>query len=66
MEKINLKYIWQLLLQKKKVFILGQFITIFAIFLSVPIPLMLPALVDEVLLDKPAFFVKVVAKYILN
>ncbi len=57
MEKINLKYIWQLLLQKKKVFILGQFITIFAIFLSVPIPLMLPALVDEVLLDKPAFFV---------
>lgn len=57
MEQIDLKYIWKLLLHKKKNLIWGQVVTIVAILLSVPIPLMLPALVDEVLLEKPDFFV---------
>ena len=57
MEKIDLKYIWSLLLHKKKTLIWGQIITLLAIVVSVPIPLMLPALVDEVLLQKPNFFV---------
>lgn len=57
MEKIDLKYLWNLLLDKKKTLILGQIVTIIAILISVPIPLMLPALVDEVLLKKPDFFV---------
>ena len=57
MKKINLKYIWKLLLDKKKSLILGQIVTIITILLSVPIPLLLPALVDEVLLNKPDFFV---------
>lgn len=57
MEKINLKYIWNLLLKKKKLLIIGQLITIITIIISVPIPLMLPALVDEVLLNNPSFFV---------
>ncbi|QKF68606.1 ABC transporter, ATP-binding/permease components [Arcobacter venerupis] len=57
MEKIDLKYIWNLLLKKKKLLIIGQLITVITILISVPIPLMLPALVDEVLLNKPAFFV---------
>ncbi|PWE24839.1 ABC transporter ATP-binding protein, partial [Aliarcobacter skirrowii] len=35
----------------------GQFFTIIGIFISVPIPLLLPLLVDEVLLEKPSFFV---------
>ena len=56
MQKIDLKYIWNLLLKKRKKLILGQVITILAILISVPIPLMLPALVDEVLLNKPNFF----------
>jgi len=56
MIQIDLKYIWKILLEKKKFFVLGQLLTVIAIFLSVPIPLMLPALVDEVLLDKPDFF----------
>ncbi|WP_320034219.1 ABC transporter ATP-binding protein [Halarcobacter sp.] len=63
-EKIDLKYIWRLLLKNKKSLILGQFVTILAILLSVPIPLMLPALVDEVLLDKPDFFVNTINDYI--
>lgn len=55
--KITFKYIWQLLLQKRKQLIFGQLITIIAILISIPIPLMLPVLVDEVLLNKPNFFV---------
>ncbi len=64
MEKINLKYIWGLLLHKKKALILGQIVTIIAIILSVPIPLMLPALVDEVLLNKPDFFINKINNFI--
>ena len=57
MEKIDLKYIWRLLLHNKKTLLIGQLVTLIAILISVPIPLMLPALVDEVLLDKPDFFI---------
>ncbi|MFY9089064.1 ABC transporter ATP-binding protein [Arcobacter aquimarinus] len=56
-EKITLKYILKLLFENKKSLILGQLITIIAIVISVPIPLLLPLLVDEVLLNKPDFFV---------
>ena len=66
MEKIDLKYIWKLLLEKKKILILGQIITLITIVVSVPIPLMLPALVDEVLLNKPAFFVSNIDKLFGN
>ena len=55
-EPISIKYIFKLLLENKKYLILGQIITLIAIFISIPIPLMLPVLVDEVLLDKPALF----------
>ena len=57
MNKIDLKYIYSLILENKKLLLFGQAITIIAIIVSVPIPLMLPILVDEVLLNKPAFFV---------
>ncbi len=56
-EKISLKFIFKLLLKNKKQLIIGQIITIIAIMISVPIPLLLPLLVDEVLLNKPDFFV---------
>ncbi len=64
MNKINIQYIWKLLLNKKKNLILGQIVTIVAIVLSVPIPLMLPALVDEVLLEKPNFFINTINDFI--
>lgn len=57
MKIIDLKYIWKLLLKNKKLLIIGQLLTICAILLSIPIPLMLPVLVDEVLLDQPSLFV---------
>ena len=57
---ISFKYIFKLLLNNKKHLIIGQIITFIAILISVPIPLMLPILVDEVLLDKPDFFVNTI------
>lgn len=63
MKEIDLKYIWKLLLENKKALIVGQLITILTILVSVPIPMMLPALVDEVLLNKPDFFVSNIDKF---
>ncbi len=56
-EKISFKYIFKLILKDKKSLLIGQILTIIAIIVSVPIPLLLPLLVDEVLLNKPDFFV---------
>jgi len=55
---ITLKTIYNLILEKRKPLFYGQIITLIAILVSVPIPLMLPVMVDEVLLHKPALFVK--------
>ncbi len=54
LKQFNLKTLLALVLQKKPALIYGQIITLIAIVLSVPIPLMLPLMVDEVLLNKPA------------
>ena len=55
--QLNLKSIIKLILHKKPALIYGQIITILAILISVPIPLMLPIMVDEVLLEKPGTIV---------
>ena len=54
---ITLKSIYKLILEKKPSLIYGQLLTLLAIIVSIPIPLMLPVMVDEILLDKPAHFV---------
>jgi len=54
---ITLKTIFKLILEKKPILIYGQIITLLAILVSVPIPMMLPVMVDEILLNKPAQFV---------
>jgi len=54
---INFRTLWNLVLQKKSTLIWGQVITLLTILISIPIPLMLPILVDEVLLEQPALFV---------
>jgi len=56
-DSVSFKYIYKLIVENKKDLLWGQFFTFIAISLSIPIPLMLPALVDEVLLNKPGFFV---------
>ena len=55
--KITLKSIYRLILDNKPSLIYGQIVTLLAILVSIPIPLMLPIMVDEILLNKPAFFV---------
>lgn len=65
-EKISLKYIFKLLLDNKRTLIIGQILTIIAIIVSVPIPLLLPLLVDEVLLNKPDFFVNNINEFLGN
>lgn len=49
--------IGKILLENKSKLFKGHIITLWAILLSIPIPLMLPVMVDEVVLDKPAGFV---------
>jgi len=54
------KYIIQLALQHRRTLIFANIIAVFAVIASVPIPLLIPLLVDEVLLDQPG---KVVAAF---
>ena len=55
---ISWQIIRQRVLRHKKPLISAHIIAIFATLVSVPIPLMMPLLVDEVLLDKPAVAVQ--------
>ncbi len=64
MDKTKAGYTWQQIIniafQHKKEIILANIIAIIATILSVPTPLFMPLLVDEVLLDKPGFIVNTV------
>jgi len=60
--KITIKSIFALALHKKSALINGQIFTLLAIIVSVPIPLMLPVMVDEVLLHKPEYIVPTINK----
>ncbi len=59
---IDIKTIFKLALHKKRAFIYGQIITLLAIIVSIPVPLMLPVMVDEVLLHKPHYIVPAINK----
>jgi len=56
-KSITFKTIFHLVLSQRPALIWGQIITLLAIAVSIPIPLMLPVMVDEVLLNKPSFIV---------
>ena len=47
------KYIYKIALEHKRELILAHVIAVLATVVSVPVPLLMPMLVDEVLLDKP-------------
>jgi ATP-binding cassette subfamily C protein len=63
-EPITLKTIFNLILDKKPSLIYGQIVTLIAIIISIPVPLMLPVMVDEILLDKPSYFVNTINYFI--
>ena len=52
--------IYQIALEHKKELILSHFIAILATIASVPVPLLMPLLVDEVLLHKPGIIVNTI------
>jgi len=58
--QITLRTIFNLILDKKPALIYGQIITLLAILVSIPVPLMLPVMVDEILLNKPSYFVNTI------
>ena len=61
-------YTWQriydLVVQHKPELIKANIIALFAMLATVPLPLLLPILVDEVLLDKPGFIVESLQKLV--
>lgn len=59
-EKYTFKYIIDLALKHRKELVIANTIAVLGVIVSVPIPLLIPLLVDEVLLDKPG---KVVAAF---
>lgn len=64
MKQITLKSLFQLILHNKPALIWGQVLTLITIIISVPIPLMLPVMVDEVLLNKPAIIVHTIDQFL--
>ncbi len=62
-KEITLRTIFNLILDKKPSLIYGQIITLFAIAVSIPIPLMLPVMVDEILLNQPSYFVNTINNF---
>lgn len=53
-DELQWRYIKDLAWKQKKFLVLANLLAIFAALCAVPIPLLLPLLVDEVLLDQPA------------
>ena len=64
--KITIKTIFNLILDKKPALIYGQIVTLIAILISVPIPILLPVMVDEVLLNKPDVIIESINAIIGN
>ncbi|MCW8852555.1 MAG: ABC transporter ATP-binding protein, partial [Gammaproteobacteria bacterium] len=63
--KTTQAYTWQsifaIVKQHKSALVLANVIAIFAAAISVPVPLLMPLLVDEVLLDKPGKIVELLS-----
>ena len=59
-EQISWNKIFSLARQHKKILIQAHIIAIFAAVILVPVPMLMPLLVDEVLLDKPDFMVAII------
>ena len=59
----NWNYIYKIALQHKKQLISAHIIALLATIASVPVPLLMPILVDEILLDQPGIAIRVVNIY---
>lgn len=57
---ITLSSLWQSIKQHKKALIFGQVLAVLGALVAVPVPLLMPLLVDEVLLNQPATLTRLV------
>jgi len=64
MQKITFKSIFNSLLKYKKELILANIIAICAVIISLPIPIMIPLLIDEIILKKPSFILPFIEQFI--
>lgn len=66
-DKLAESYNWQQLakmaISHKRMLILANIVAIIAVFASVPVPLLMPVLVDEVLLKEPAIAVNMINQF---
>jgi len=62
-ERYTVRHVLNMALAHKKELYSAHVIAIVAVFASIPIPLLIPLLIDEVLLDKPGKVVATVGKY---
>jgi len=60
----NLKKILLGLKEYKKQLLLGNIVALLAVFVSVPIPLLMPVLIDEVLLGQPGWLTRCIDKFV--
>ena len=60
---ITFKHLFSMMLRYKRSLILGNLIAIAATLISIPIPLLIPLLVDEVLLEKKGWIVETIDQF---
>ncbi|MGR9051934.1 MAG: ABC transporter ATP-binding protein [Gammaproteobacteria bacterium] len=60
----NWDYIYRIALQHKKALFTAHIIAVLATIASVPVPLLMPLLVDEVLLDKPGVTIETINRWV--
>jgi len=61
-ERYTVRHVLNMALMHKKELISAHFVAILAVLASIPIPLLIPLLIDEVLLDKPGKVVAAIGK----
>ncbi len=61
---ITIKSILKEINRHKKILILANFIAIISILLSIPVPLLIPKLIDEIVLGKEGWITELIDKYI--
>jgi ATP-binding cassette subfamily C protein len=63
MQKYTFKQIFSEIFRYKKELILANIIAMLAVLISLPIPLMVPYLIDEILLKKPSIMIETVNRF---
>jgi ATP-binding cassette subfamily C protein len=63
-QQISLSGLWQSIKQHRKALFFGQVLALLGALMAVPVPLLMPLLVDEILLHQPATLTELVASLV--